>query len=127
MKRLIVLLVSILFGCKVEVNTNDEINLMGKTLIYAYGTDVYHLTFDSDSELHWVAMQGDEKGVVYEETYISEWIEDSYLFISWEEDNGIAVSQILDFENGKVHNHLLKNREGSSGIGKISFLETNSK
>ncbi|WP_339704500.1 MoaF C-terminal domain-containing protein [Algoriphagus aquimarinus] len=103
--------------------SKSSLDLVGKTIEYRYGERVYHVTFDSDTILHWEAMAGDEIGVKENETYVAEWIDSKKLFISWGETNGIVVSQILDFEKGKVHNHLVRNREPSMGEGQIRILD----
>jgi ankyrin repeat protein len=101
----------------------SSLNLVGKTIEYRYGESVYHVTIDSDTALHWEAMAGDETGVKENESYVAEWIDSEKLFISWGEANGIVVSQILDFEKGKVYNHLVRNREPSMGEGQIRILD----
>lgn len=121
-------LVIILLSCQ-EKNTNAGYrsikpkDLIGKTIEYRYGESVYHVTMDSDSLMHWEAMAGEEKGVYEEETYIIESIDETKLFITWGEANGIGVSQVLDFEKGIVHNHLLRGRAVSSVQGSIKILE----
>jgi hypothetical protein len=82
------------------------------------------VTFDTDSTLHWEAIQGDEIGIKAEEVYIAEWIDPDKLFITWGEENGTGVSQLLDFGKGKVHNHLLFGREVRSGLGSIRWLDS---
>jgi hypothetical protein len=118
----LVLALMILATCTTPSN-ESSINLIGKTVEYRYGEDVYHVSFDSDSTLHWAAVAGDETGVMENETYVAEWIEPRKLFITWGEANGIGVSQILDFEKGKVHNHLLRGRDASTGNGDIRIIE----
>jgi len=103
--------------------SEQPINLIGKTIEYRYGESVYHVTIDSDSTLHWEAMAGDEKGVKANETYVAEFISPHQYFITWGEVNGIGVSQILDFEKGKVYNHLLRGRDASKGDGEIKIIE----
>lgn len=98
-------------------------DLVGKTIEYRYGEDIYHVTIDTDSTMHWEAMAGAEKGVKENETYIIESIDDSRMFITWSEANGIGVSQILDFEKGLVHNHLIKGRNVSKNMGEITLLD----
>ncbi len=98
-------------------------DLVGKTIEYRYGEDIYHVTIDNESEMHWEAMAGGEKGVLEEEHYKSEFINRQKLFITWGEANGIGVSQVLDFEKGVVHNHLLRGRDISIGKGEISILD----
>ncbi len=103
--------------------SKSSLDLVGKTIEYRYGVSIYHVTFDSDTTMHWEAMTGEEKGVKENETYAAEWIDSNKLFISWSEANGMVVSQILDFEKGKVYNHLVRNREPSMGEGQIRILE----
>ena len=120
----------IVAGCKEkrgvdqqESNTIQPEDLIGKTIEYVYGESIYHVTIDSESEMHWEAMAGDEKGTYEEETYKIESIDDMKLFITWGEANGIGVSQVLDFEKGVVYNHLLRGRDISIGQGKIRILD----
>lgn len=116
-------------GCKPnqndknEITNHDKVELINRTLEYQYDENVYHLTFDTDSTLHWEAMNGDEKGLTGNEVYISDWISSDKLFITWGEESGTGVSQILDFKKGKVFNHLLFDRELYAGEGKIKFLD----
>ncbi|SHO60015.1 MoaF-related domain-containing protein [Algoriphagus zhangzhouensis] len=116
---LLVLASIILAGC----SDSESVTYIGKTLEYQYGESIYHVTFDSDSEMHWEAVAGDETGAKEFETYKAEWIDSQKLFITWGEANGIGVSQILDFENGIVYNHLLRDRDVSIGMGEIRFLD----
>ena len=126
----------LIFGClllfiacqqqnKADINQNNEVikidDLVGKTIEYKYGDDIYLVKIDSDSTLHWWANSGSEKGIKAYENYKSEMI-DNKVFITWEEENGVGVSQILDFKNGVVHNHILKDREISIGAGTIRTL-----
>jgi len=121
-------LVVILVSCQEQTTTTNTVtlikpsDLIGKTIEYRYGESVYHVTIDSDSLMHWEAMAGDEKGAYEEESYVIESIDDVTLFITWGEANGIGVSQVLDFEKGIVHNHLLRGRIVSKGEGNIKIL-----
>lgn len=96
--------------------------LVGKTVAYQYGESIYHVTFDTDSTMHWEAMAGDEKGALEHETYVGEFFEPDKFFISWGEANGINVSQVLDFKKGKVYNHLVRERKASRGDGQIKII-----
>jgi len=123
MKEIISLcLLLLLAGCNPSANAPIN-SLVGKTVEYRYGESVYHVTFDSDSTMHWEAMAGDETGTKENETYVAEWIDSQTLFITWGEANGIGVSQLLDFEKGKVYNHLLRHRDASKGEGDIRIIE----
>ena len=65
--------------------------------------------------MHWEAMAGDEKGTLENETYVIASVDDSKLFITWGEQNGIGVAQLLDFKKGRVYNHLLRGRAVNAG------------
>lgn len=106
---------------KKHMEEKTEIN--GRTIEYKYGESIYHLKVTSDSTLSWEAMSGEEKGVTGEETYILDVLETGQIFITWGEENGIGVSQILDFKKGKVYNHLLRGRKADKGYGEIKFLD----
>ncbi|MDG2448000.1 MAG: hypothetical protein P8M34_00125 [Saprospiraceae bacterium] len=99
------------------------IDIIGKTIEYKYGESIYHVTVDSETDLHWEAMEGGETGAIGVEKYVMDYLPNGEVFISWEEETGIGVSQILDFKNGKVYNHLLKERVASTGPGEIRILE----
>ncbi len=115
---------------KIREGTNNDgvdipgrsIDLIGKTIQYVYGEDIYHVTVDTDSTLHWEAVSGAEVGVKANEQYKMHRLGDRTIFITWGEENGIGVSQVLDFDNGVVYNHLLRGRDVSIGTGEISIL-----
>ncbi len=98
-------------------------DLVGKIIAYKYGESIYHVTIDSETDLHWEAIAGEEKGAYEEEKYKIAAIDDQKLFITWGEANGIGVSQVLDFEKGIVFNHLLRGRDVSIGTGTIKLVD----
>ena len=100
-----------------------EIDIIGKTIEYKYGESIYHLTVDTDSTLHWRAMTGEEEGVTGEENYILDRLSHGEIFITWGEENGTGVSQVLDFKNGTVFNHLSWDRKVATGTGEIRILD----
>jgi len=119
------LIIVLLASCKNLEKSQKEFtpqDLIGKTIEYRYGESIYHVTFDSDSTMHWQAMAGDEKGAYENETYFMESIGDNKIFITWDEANGIGVAQVLDFNEGKVYNHLLQDRKLRNGYGTIRIL-----
>ena len=119
------LIIFLLTACKNLEKSQKELtpqDLIGKTIEYRYDESIYHVTFDSDSTMHWKAMAGDEKGAYENETYFMESIGDNKIFITWDEANGIGVAQVLDFNEGKVYNHLLQDRKLRNGYGTIRIL-----
>lgn len=123
MKQSIFFILLLLVACSRNSREIKPGDLIHKTLEYTYGESIYHVIFDSDSTMHWEAIAGDEKGIKANETYIAEPVGGNKLFITWSEENGIGVSQILDFEKGIVYNHLIKGRKTSTGSGKIRLLK----
>lgn len=121
--KIITACICILFIACTTPGQEKPLNLIGKTIEYRYGESVYHVTLDSDSTLHWEAIAGDEKGFKANETYVAEFISPQKFFITWGEESGIGVSQVLDFEKGKVFNHLLRERVASKGDGQIRIME----
>lgn len=125
MKFALIIISVLLLSCtenkkiQTEISTND---LIGKTIEYKYGEAIYHVTLDTDSTMHWEAMAGDEKGTSEKESYFMEPIGCNKIFISWDEASGIGVSQVLDFNEGKVYNHLLQDRKLQNGYGEIRIL-----
>jgi len=126
---IILLFVVLLVSCKQNTGESTESivikpeELIGKTIEYRYGESIYHVTIDSESTLHWEAMAGDEKGTRENETYVIASIDDSKVFITWGEANGIGVAQVLDFKKGLVYNHLLRGRAVTAGEGEIKVLD----
>jgi hypothetical protein len=123
MKGIYGFLIALALAACSSQESKSSLDLVGKTIEYRYGVSIYHVTIDSDTTMHWEAIAGEEKDVKENETYAAEWIDSKKLFISWGEANGMVVSQILDFEKGKVYNHLVRNREPSMGEGQIRILE----
>jgi len=122
MKQLLLNTFFFFLACNDKATGITPADLVNKTLEYTYGESIYHVLFDSDSTMHWEAIAGDEKGVKANETYLAEQIGPSKIFITWSEENGIGVSQLLDFEKGIVYNHLIKGRKISTGSGKIKLI-----
>lgn len=128
----IALLITVI-SCQQKSSENPNVSsinprdLVGKTIQYQYGESIYHVTLDTDTTMHWEAMAGDEKGTLENETYVLESIDESKLFITWGEANGIGVAQVLDFEKGIVYNHLLRGRDVSKGSGVIKIVEHGSR
>lgn len=126
---LLFVLLYFIAGCTNSSNTTSTHSklspedLIGKTLQYSYGESVYHVIFDNASEMHWEAMAGDEQGTNEEETYKIEVVSPGLLFITWGEANGIGVSQVLDFNEGVVYNHLSRGRDITIGQGEIKLLQ----
>lgn len=82
-----------------EISNDKPINLSGKTLEYNYGEYVYVVNFKSAKELHWKCVKGAENGKEAVETYSTQRLNNDSLFISWVEQDGTGVSQVINLKN----------------------------
>lgn len=77
----------------------------GKRIDVNYETG-YHFTIEylSENELQWTALAKRAEGApeVEKEPYSSYEIADHVFMINWIEESGLVVSQIADFNHGKV-------------------------
>ncbi len=87
----------------------ENIALAGKKFKYDYGDTVYEINFKSENQLHWHCIEGEEKGRQADESYSSLRLNEHTLFVSWVEEDGLGVSQVINLK--KQHGALLfKNR-----------------
>ena len=85
--------------------TNFE-KLRGRKLDVNYETGFhFEMTYLSDKKLKWKALYEVEEGEATEgvEPFYSYEISDGIYNINWIEQEGMTVSQILDFNTGKVY------------------------
>ena len=97
---------------EVEKNTPEKIvSLSGKTFEYNYGDYVYEVNFKSENMLHWKCVKGDEKGKKADETYSKQRLNNHTLFISWVEQDGLGVSQVVNLKDNTVNTFLRIDKE----------------
>ncbi|RNL92303.1 hypothetical protein ED312_03695 [Sinomicrobium pectinilyticum] len=97
---------------EVEKNTPEKIvSLSGKTFEYNYGDYVYEVNFKSENMLHWKCVKGDEKGKEADETYSEQRLNNHTLFISWVEQDGLGVSQVVNLKDNTVNTFLRIDKE----------------
>ncbi|PKH51908.1 hypothetical protein CXF68_14965 [Tenacibaculum sp. Bg11-29] len=87
------------------------ISLSGKTLEYNYGNSVYELNFKSENKLHWKCVKGDEKGEEADETYSTQRLNNYTLFVSWIEQGGLGVSQVINLKENTINSFLKIDKE----------------
>ncbi len=97
-------------------------SLYGKTLEYNYGDHVYEVNFISENELYWKCIKGSEKGKDATDKYSALRLDNSTLFVSWVEKDGLGVSQVIDLQNNTVKTFLKMNKEIVPLIGTIRKL-----
>ncbi|MDR7209855.1 MoaF-related domain-containing protein [Flavobacterium piscis] len=121
---LAILMMSFILSCKEQgkdkvsksneidkISTEKLINLSGKTLEYNYGEYVYVVNFKSDRQLHWKCVKGTEKGREAVETYYTQHLNNDSLFVSWVEQDGLGVSQVINFKNHTITCFLKMDKE----------------
>lgn len=76
---------------------------VGKTYRFDYGGLVLSVRYLSDHRLAWEQIQGPEAGLQAEEEYGFAEIRPALYFIWWQEKDTSVVTQVVDFEKGRVH------------------------
>ena len=78
-------------------------SFIGKEIIIRYesGLEV-KAHYKSATELAWEAMTGPSKGTSGDETIYSSEVAPNVFFISWLENNGVSVSNVLDLNNRRM-------------------------
>ena len=102
------------------VATPTPVNIIGKQALLKYPALTAQVTYLSDKEIHWKTT--DDKGQVAEQTnaLTLKSINPTQYFLSWVEDDGTTVSQVIDTEKGTV-TAFLTYEEGGKRVSQ--FLE----
>ena len=102
------------------VATPTPVNIIGKQALLKYPALTAQVTYLSDKEIHWKTT--DDKGQVAEQTnaLTLKSINTTQYFLSWVEDDGTTVSQVIDTEKGTV-TAFLTYEEGGKRVSQ--FLE----
>ena len=102
----------------------DEVKeLNGKIIEYNYGEDIYRIEFKEGGRLKWECVAGEEKGRAAFEEYVITKINDQSFFISWVEEEGTIVSQIIDLEEMKVNTYFVISENIIPIKGTLKFVE----
>ncbi len=76
---------------------------VGKAYLFDYGDFVVSVRYLSDRRLAWEQIKGPEVGVKAEEEYGFAAIRPAVYFVWWQEKDTSVVTQVVDFEKGRVH------------------------
>jgi phenolic acid decarboxylase len=78
-------------------------NFIGRKVIVRYesGLEV-KAHYQSATELTWEALTGPSKGTSGSETIHASEVAPNVFFISWLENNGVSVSNVLDLNNSRM-------------------------
>lgn len=98
------------------VATPAPVNIIGKQAILKYPTLTAEVSYLSEKEIHWKTT--DDKGQVAEQTnaLTLKSINATQYFLSWVENDGTTVSQVIDTEKGTVTAFLTYEEGGQARI-----------
>jgi hypothetical protein len=80
-----------------------KMEYVGKAFLFDYGEMVIRVDYVSATTLRWEQVKGPQAGLTGEETYGFSAVRPGVLFIWWQEKDTAIVTQVVDFERGRVH------------------------
>ena len=94
------------------VATPTSVNIIGKQALLKYLALTAQVSYLSEKEIHWKTT--DDKGQVAEQTnaLTLKSINSTQYFLSWVENDGTTVSQVIDTDKGTVTAFLTYDEEG---------------
>ena len=100
------------------VATPTPVNIIGKQALLKYPALTAQVSYLSDKEIHWKTT--DDKGQVAEQTnaLTLKSINPTQYFLSWVEEDGTTVSQVIDTEKGTV-TAFLTYEEGGKRVSQL--------
>ena len=100
--------------------TVEKMDKVGQAFLFDYGELVIGVRYLSDRKLAWEQIKGPEAGLKAEEEYRFAVIRPAVYFIWWQEHDTSVVTQVVDFEKGRVHTTWISSdRKVASFNGKI--------
>jgi hypothetical protein len=76
---------------------------VGKTFLFDYGNLQIRVRYLSESKLEWEQVQGPSVGLSAQEEYGFTVVRPGLYFIWWQEEDTSIVTQVADFEKGRVY------------------------
>ena len=100
------------------VATPAPVNIIGKQAILKYPALTAKVSYLSEKEIHWKTTN--DKGQVAEQTNVLtlKLINPTQYFLSWVENDGTTVSQVIDTEKGTV-TAFLTYEEGGKRVSQL--------
>ena len=100
------------------VATPTPVNIIGKQALLKYPALTAQVSYLSDKEIHWKTT--DDKGQVAEQTnaLTLKSINPTQYFLSWVEDDGTTISQVIDTEKGTI-TAFLTYEEGGKRVSQL--------
>lgn len=86
-----------------ESTVEVKMEKVGQGYLFDYGDLVISVRYLSDRRLTWEQIKGPEVGLKAEEEYRFAVIRPGLYFIWWQENDTSVVTQVVDFEKGRVH------------------------
>ena len=99
-------------SCPVNTATSTTVVLIGKKALLTYPSLKAEVQYLTDNQLHWKTT--DPQGQVAEQTnaLMLKAINSTQYFLSWVENDGTTVSQVIDTEKGTVTAFLTYDNNG---------------
>jgi hypothetical protein len=79
-----------------------KMDYVGKSFLFDYGEMVIRVHYLSSTSLQWEQVKGPAAGLKGQETYGFDTIRPAVYFIWWQEKDTSIVTQVVDFEKGRV-------------------------
>lgn len=89
---------------------------------FTYRTETYRIDVLNDTRLRWTCEAGDNTGNSDEETYIASFPRPGQEMLTWVEADGLALSNLLDWSEGRVTTHSKMGREIFENPGKLTAI-----
>lgn len=76
--------------------------------LYKYDAgNTYRVTVQNASDMHWICVRGDEIGAEGNEKPQRLAVNQAIYFVTWTENSGVQVTQVLDFKKMKVNSTVI--------------------
>lgn len=96
----ILLLLSACLACVGSGAEETDMSFVGKTVVIRYESGLeLQAHYQSDTRMTWTALSGPQEGQQGTERIAAEEVAPGVFFISWVEENGVTVSNVLNFHS----------------------------
>ncbi|WP_420632007.1 MoaF-related domain-containing protein [Candidatus Leptofilum sp.] len=85
---------------------STELDIIGITYVFDYGDYSFDITIKSEDILHWELSEGTiEEPTSGENSYIASKIAKDIIFLSWKEESGFQVFNVMNLNTGELISH----------------------
>jgi len=99
----ILLLLSAGLACIGVDAQEEDLSFVGKSVVIRYESGLeLQAHYESDTRMTWTALSGPQEGQQGTESISAEEVAPGVFFISWVEENGVTVSNVLNFHSHRA-------------------------